>query len=79
MSPLFFLALALVISVVGTLVLWIRHREPDTPDATIDEFRSKMRALSHHEDPVGPHANGDHGATDRIRRAGRNDPSGRGG
>ncbi|MCZ7629084.1 MAG: hypothetical protein M5U19_08485 [Microthrixaceae bacterium] len=46
MSPLVFLALALVISAVGTVALWLRHRRPDTPDATIDEFRSKMRALS---------------------------------
>lgn len=69
MSPLFFLALALVVSVVGTLVLWIRHREPDTPDATIDEFRSKMRALSHQErDEEGT-----------LRRTGRRDATGRGG
>lgn len=63
MSPLVFLALALVISVVGTVVLWVRNRQPDTPDATIDEFRSKMRALSDEERNPGKN----------IGRSGRGD------
>ncbi|MCB1270004.1 MAG: hypothetical protein M9942_11010 [Microthrixaceae bacterium] len=46
MSPLVFLGAALVISVIGTLVLWVRHRDTTGPDSTIDEFRSKMKALS---------------------------------
>lgn len=69
MSPLVFLALALVVSVVGTVVLWLRHRQPDTPDATIDEFRTKMRALS---DEVGSPADG-------AGRSGRSDTTRYGG
>ena len=53
MNGVVFLALALVISVIGTIVLWARHRQPaDTPDASIEEFRAKMRALS--DDDVDP-------------------------
>ncbi|MEZ5239592.1 MAG: hypothetical protein R2716_11845 [Microthrixaceae bacterium] len=50
MSPLLFLGAAVVISVVGTLILWLRHRDTSGPDASIDEFRSKMRALSEEQD-----------------------------
>ncbi len=46
MSALVFLAMAAVISIIGTIVVWARQRQPDTPDASIEEFRSKMRALS---------------------------------
>lgn len=53
MNALVFLALAVGVSVVGTIVLWLRNRQPDTPDASIEEFRSKMRALSEaDEDPL---------------------------
>ncbi len=50
MPALVFLALAVSVSVIGTLILWARHRQPDTPDASIEEFRSKMAALGD-EDP----------------------------
>ena len=46
MSGLLFLGIAAALSVIGTLVLWARNRKPDTPDASIEEFRSKMAALS---------------------------------
>ena len=49
MNGLVFLALALVISVIGTLVLWARSRQTDTPDSSIEEFRATMRALSEEE------------------------------
>ena len=45
MNALVFLALALAVSVVGTIVLWARHRQTDTPDSSIEEFRATMRAL----------------------------------
>ncbi len=44
MNPIGFLLLALVLSILGIIAVWIRHRESDAPDSTIDEFRSKMRA-----------------------------------
>lgn len=46
MSGVVFLGIAVLVSVVGTIVLWARNRTPDTPDASIEEFRSKMAALS---------------------------------
>lgn len=69
MSPLVFLALALVVSVVGTVALWVRNRQPDTPDATIDEFRSKMRALSDDEQSLGKNT-GRSGRGDTTRQGG---------
>ena len=53
MSGVVFLGIAVVVSVVGTIVLWARNRKPDTPDASIEEFRSKMAALSD-ESPESP-------------------------
>lgn len=69
MNPLVFLALALVVSVVGTVALWVHNRRPDTPDVTIDEFRSKMRAL----------ADEDQGPAQHLGGRGRGDASQRGG
>jgi hypothetical protein len=41
-----FLAIALVVSVLGSLTLWLNHRDPTSLDHGIDEFRREMRALS---------------------------------
>ncbi len=66
MSPLVFLALAAVVSLVGIVILWARHRTPaDTPDASIEEFRSKMRALSEDDGRAGGS-----GRSDLSRRGG---------
>lgn len=62
MSNLVFLLVAAVVSVVGVLVLWLRHRPPSSPTASIDEFRGKMRALS--PDPEDE----PEGRSDRRRR-----------
>lgn len=56
MDNLVFLLLAAVVSGVGVLVLWLRHRTPSSPTASIDEFRGKMQALAPEErddDPDG--------------------------
>jgi hypothetical protein len=45
MSALVFLALALVVSLVGSAVLWYQHRQPNTYDSGIKEFRREMDAL----------------------------------
>jgi hypothetical protein len=52
MSGVVFLGIAAVVSAIGTIVLWARNRKPDTPDASIEEFRSQMAALS--DDSPGP-------------------------
>ena len=50
MNPLAFLLIAVVVSVLGTIILWSRHRESDSPEASVEAFNAKMRALS--DDPV---------------------------
>lgn len=45
MSPLAFLAIAVVLSLLGCAVLWLRHRTPKTYDSGIREFQREMRAL----------------------------------
>jgi hypothetical protein len=51
-SGLSFLLIALVLSVLGSLGIWIRHRPPTSLDHGIDEFRKEMRALA--PDPRAP-------------------------
>ena len=41
-----FLLVAVVVSAIGTFVLWIRNRDTATLDQGIDEFQREMRALS---------------------------------
>ena len=46
MSALAFLLVALAISIVGSVVLWLRHRKPSKLEHTIDAFSREMQALS---------------------------------
>ena len=46
MNGLVFLSIAVVVSVVGSVVLWLRHRNPTSLKHGIDEFQREMRALS---------------------------------
>jgi hypothetical protein len=46
MSALVFLAIAVGLSVLGCIVLWIRHRQPSSMESGIDAFRREMSALS---------------------------------
>jgi hypothetical protein len=41
-----FLSIAVVVSVVGSLVLWVRNRDTTTLDQGIDAFQREMKALS---------------------------------
>jgi hypothetical protein len=45
-SNLLYLVLALLFSVVGSLILWYRHRKPRTMEAGIDEFSRELKALA---------------------------------
>jgi hypothetical protein len=58
MSALLFLALALVVSLVGTGILWYQHRQPNTYDAGIREFRREMEALRPPDDGSDPRRRG---------------------
>ncbi len=50
MNGLVSLFIALVLSVGGSLLLWLRHRDPTTLDHGVDEFRPEMRALAPDDD-----------------------------
>lgn len=53
MSGVGFLLIVVVISVVGSLFLWVRHRKPTTFMTSVEEFQQEMRALG--RDPAqGP-------------------------
>jgi len=51
MSSLAFLAIALGVFLVGSIVVWIRHRDRTTFTTSIDEFNSEMGALSPDAEP----------------------------
>lgn len=46
MSNLLYLVAVVVLSVLGCLVLWVRHRKPRGLSAGIDEFSRGLRALA---------------------------------
>jgi hypothetical protein len=49
-TALAFLLIALVLSAVGSLVLWLQHRKPTSLESSIDSFRREMKALSPESD-----------------------------
>ena len=52
MSNLLYLVVALGGSVVGSLVLWARHRKPTSMESGIDEFNRGLQALAPSGDKV---------------------------
>ena len=50
MAGLLFLLIAFGLSIGGSLILWLRHRDPTSVDHGISEFQREMRALSPHAD-----------------------------
>jgi len=46
MSALVFLGVAIAVSVIGSLLVLLRHREPKTVDSSVNEFNERMQALS---------------------------------
>jgi hypothetical protein len=57
-SALVFLLIVLVVSAVGSLILWLQHRSPNTLESGIEAFQREMHALAPPEDdrehPDGP-------------------------
>jgi hypothetical protein len=45
-NGLVFLGAALLLSIVGSLLLWLRHRKPTSLHHGIDSFAKEMQALS---------------------------------
>lgn len=54
MNGLMFLLVAVGLSAAGSLMLYLRHRDPTSLDHGIDEFQREMRALAP-EQPRLPH------------------------
>ena len=55
MSGLVFLLIAIGISVVGSLLLFARHRAPTSMEHGVTEFQREMRALApRHGQPPAP-------------------------
>jgi hypothetical protein len=48
-SNLVYLLLALVLSGIGWLILWLRHRQPTSVEYGIEEFNRELRALAPEE------------------------------
>jgi hypothetical protein len=46
MSNLIYLVIAAVLSVLGSLVLWLRHRQPSSMEAAMKQFSRELRALA---------------------------------
>lgn len=46
MSALVFLLIVIVVSAVGSLVLWLQHRSPNTLESGIAAFKREMHALA---------------------------------
>ncbi len=52
MGAVAFLMIALVISVVGSTVLYLRNRSPSSLESGIDNFRREMQALAPRDEQV---------------------------
>jgi hypothetical protein len=46
MGALIFLLVVLIVSAGGSLILWLRHREPVRFDSGIRDFQREMQALA---------------------------------
>lgn len=45
MSGVGFLMIAVVIAVIGSVIVWLRHRQPNNPLASVGDFEREMQAL----------------------------------
>jgi uncharacterized alpha-E superfamily protein len=46
MSNLLYVAVAVAVSVVGSLILWYHHRKPRSLEYGVDEFQRELKALA---------------------------------
>lgn len=46
MSSLIYLLVALLLSIIGSLILWLRHRKPHSLESGIDAFSRELKALA---------------------------------
>lgn len=55
MSGLGFLLIVVVVTLVGSLIVWLRNRKPTYFMASVDDFEREMRALDGLPAPTGSH------------------------
>ncbi len=46
MTALAFLGIVVVVSLVGSLIVWLQHRSPSTLESGIEAFQREMHALA---------------------------------
>ena len=54
MNALVFLFLVLVVSGIGSAILWYQHRSPNTLESGIEAFQREMEALAPPDDDLRP-------------------------
>ncbi|HVE47281.1 MAG TPA: hypothetical protein VNA57_11115 [Acidimicrobiales bacterium] len=54
MSNLAYLLLAITFSLLGSLFVWYRHRQPRSLEYAIDEFQRELQALAPEQAGPGP-------------------------
>jgi hypothetical protein len=52
LSNLLYLLIAFVLSGLGWLVIWLRHRQPSSVEYGIEEFNRELRALAPERPPT---------------------------
>jgi len=45
-TSLLYLLIAVVLSALGSLILWLRHRRPTSLESGIDSFSRELKALA---------------------------------
>lgn len=50
MNALVFLGIVIVVSALGSLIVWLRHRSPTTLESGIEAFQREMEALAPPDD-----------------------------
>jgi hypothetical protein len=68
MTNLVYLGLAVVLSLVGSVVLWLRNRRPTTMESSIKDFSRELGALAPDDRP--PQGRRGPGEQNRGRRSG---------
>jgi cell division protein FtsL len=57
-NALAFLLIVIVVSAVGSAVLWYQHRSPNTLESGIEAFQREMEALAPPDDENPDHRDG---------------------
>lgn len=52
MSGIVFLLMAVVISVLGSILVWRRHSAPRSAESSVESFSREMQALAPRETPT---------------------------